>query len=112
MVGVVVVVQVLGLGHLRIVPDALIPSVVCAKPHIPVSARLLHFNLLWKRFQPSIWVQRVLDVGYVIPLKRLPSFQGVRQTPLKGQYAQVLLEEVESLLRKGAIEQVFQNPRE
>ena len=105
-------VQLLGLGQLRIVPDSLNVLVACVKPQIPVSGRLLHFKQEWVKYRPSVWVLRILDVGYIIPFKKLPVFQGVKQTPLKGEYAQVLLEEVNTLLRKGAIELVTDRPQE
>ena len=49
-------------------------------------------------------MEGVLKEGYKIPFEALPQFRGIRQTPLVGEYTHVLLEEVDSLLAKGAIE--------
>jgi hypothetical protein len=49
----------------------------------------------------------VLSEGYRIPFKEgPPPFKGVRHTPLVGEYAHILLDEVKALLQKNAIELV------
>ena len=49
-------------------------------------------------------VRNIVKHGYLIPFKDgPPPCHGVRNTPLVGQYAQVLLEEVQTLLDKDAI---------
>ena len=57
-------------------------------------------------------VPGILEVGYKIPFKSLPIFQGIRQTPVARKYANVLLDKVSALLQKGAIEKILEKERE
>ena len=80
---------------------------VCHLPHIPVGGRLSLFHLAWKNFPTDQWVLRILKEGYRITfLHGPPRFNGVRSTPLVGRYTEVLLQEVQSLLDKRAVELV------
>ena len=71
-----------------------------------MGGRLAAFADSWENWQTDLFVRSVLSHGYKIPFSQLPRFNGKRSTPLKGSYAHVLLEEVHSLLAKGAIEKV------
>ena len=73
---------------------------------LPVGGRLAAFADSWENWQTDLFVRSVLSHGYKIPFSQLPRFNGKGSTPLKGSYAHVLLEEVHSLLAKGAIEEV------
>ena len=87
-------------------PD-LARAIPCCEPPLTVGGRLQHFCDFWiDHFQLEAMVEGVLKEGYKIPFQALPQFRGIRQTPLVGEYAHVLLEEVDSLLAKGAIEPV------
>ena len=61
---------------------------------------------------PDGLIRGILEVGYRIPFTKVPHFQGIRQTPLTGKYADMLLEEVSTLSRKGAIEPVPRKERD
>ena len=93
-------------------PDEFPGPVCCKHPHIPVSGRLLFFHQNWQKFQPSKWVQAIISQGYKIPFKKVPMFSTIKMTPLSGQYALVLQEEVQTLLQKNAIQQVQNCPQE
>ena len=71
-----------------------------------VGGRLALFANNWIRFRLTRWHWEVLTQGYRIPFMQLPRYRGMTSTPLKGEYAGVLLDEVESLLGKGAIRRV------
>ena len=79
---------------------------------IPVGGRLSLFLDFWRSINPSSWVLDIVAQGYYIPFKQLPRSRGIRVTPLSGDYAPVLLDEVDTLLQKGAIEPVLENPSE
>ena len=81
-------------------------------PSLPVGGRVWAFRSFWANLALDRLVQGILDVGYKIPFFSRPRFAGVRSTPLVGQYASVLLEEVSALLQKHAIEPVLENRSE
>ena len=88
-------------------PDSLIAN-LCCEPHLTVGGRLQHFCDYWVRnFQLEAMVKGVVTEGYKIPFDPLPQFRGIRHTPLSGEYGHILLEEVDALLAKGAIEPVL-----
>ena len=87
------------------------PTVAFLGPH-PVAGRIVHFRENWDRFNPNKWVKNVLQHGYQIPFIQVPKFQGIKKTPLSGVYAQVLMDEVASLLDKGAIEEIQGRPQD
>ena len=65
--------------------------------HVQVPGRLLYFHPRWIKSVCPRWVLDLIKVTkYHLCLT--PSFLGARETPLSGQYAQVLVTEVESLL--------------
>ena len=85
------------------------PQVICQRPDLQVGGRIAHFSGFWSRLPTEELVRGVLNEGYKIPFKKLPSYQGLRLTPLTGQYGPILLDEVDSLLGKGAIERVSES---
>ena len=77
------------------------------KPHIPVGGRLSLFIEQWRDWGVHPHILSIVHQGYRIIFKdRRPPLHGVRFTPLKGLYRQVLVEEVQKLLLKRAIEPV------
>ena len=80
--------------------------------NIPVGGRLSLFSKDWHKWCQDKWALEIVSQGYLIPFLKIPPFKGVKHTPLSGQYAGVLLEEVDSLLSKGAIECVTHQFRE
>ena len=57
-------------------------------------------------------MKQIVSQGYLIPFKKPPNFNSIRVTPIQGVYKQVLLDEFQSLLSKGAIDQVQDQPQE
>lgn len=72
----------------------------------PVGGRLTGFIEAWRRITGDQWVLEVVTFGYTIPLLTPPAFTGLLFTSPPRELRQVLQEEVDDLLRKGAIEQV------
>ena len=93
-------------------PDWLVGPTAALRPDIAVAGRLLHFKNFWLSISTKKWVKDIVTQGYTIPFKRFPKFNKIRVTPITGQYREVLLEEVQSLLQKGAIEQVQDRTQE
>ena len=91
---------------LRSNPDGPLSPTWCLNPHVPVAGRLSLFHPKWIELDCPRWVLDIVSQGYKIPFMSCPKFLGVRETPLLGQYAQVLVAEVETLLLKGAIQKV------
>jgi hypothetical protein len=72
-----------------------------------VGGRIQLFQEAWHRSTSDRWVLEIISQGYSLEFIRVPEFSGVRPTPLnKGPGKGVLLEEVQSLLKKQAIEPV------
>ena len=75
-----------------------------------VGGRIARFADFWiDHLKPNRWAREILLQGYKIPFTQWPKFQGRRSTPLIGQYSDVLLDEVDSLLGKRAIEHVSES---
>ena len=81
-------------------------------PELPVRGWLQKFQDNWISIHPNSWVLYIVQSGYLIPFKKLPDFQGVRSTPITHASSSVLLEEVDSLLQKDAIELVPNSPEQ
>lgn len=81
-------------------------------PDRPVGGRVWAFRSFWKNLPVDSLVAGILEVGYKIPFFKTPRFSGIRQTPLAGQFANVLLDEVSALLQKQAVEPVLENESE
>ena len=79
---------------------------MCLRPELPVAGRISHFAHLWERFPLNHFVREILAEGHSIPFRGVPCGSPVRFTPLVGQYRQVLQEEIQKLLLKGAIMKV------
>ena len=90
----------------RNIPDGVATPTVCLQPSIPAAGRLLYFQKFWISIKAKQWVKEIVTHGYKVPFKRLPKFTSIKVTPISGLYKQVLLEEVQTLLQKQAIEQV------
>lgn len=76
------------------------------REELPVGGRLTQFVQFWGTFHTDAFVREVITQGHSIPfMGRPPRFQGLKRTPLRGQ-SEVLLQEIQSLLAKDAIEEV------
>jgi hypothetical protein len=84
------------------------PSVIPVSPsHIYQWGGFNFFQEAWHRSTSNRWVLEIISQGYSLEFIRVPEFSGVRPTPLnKGPGKGVLLEEVQSLLKKQALEPV------
>ena len=83
--------------------------------NIPVGGRLQKFAYQLENITTDIWVTQTLSQGYKIEfISQPPQFQGIRETSLPSKLSakSVLLEEVQDLLRKRAIELVPESDKE
>jgi len=75
-----------------------------------VGGRIQFFQKAWLQSTSDSWVLEIVSQGYSLEFTQLPLFRGVISTPLhKGLGKEIILEEVQTLLKKQAIEPV---PRE
>jgi hypothetical protein len=78
--------------------------------NLPVGGRIQKFKQNWINLVSDQWVLNIVSQGYKIEFVQIPQFAGVRETPLnKGPHQEALLEEVQQLLVKNAIEPVPKN---
>jgi hypothetical protein len=83
------------------------PHVCCHRPEIPVGGRLKVFQEFWDGLVPNRFIRDIVGWGHTIPfLASPPQFRGVKFTPLKGEFASVLEQEVQNLVAKDAIMEV------
>ena len=76
----------------------------CLKEEIPLADHLVHFLPFWEEvIQADHLLLEIIHQGYSINLVQTPQLQGVRRTPVPHEGPQVLSNEVEDLLWKGAI---------
>ena len=68
-----------------------------------VAGWLVHFLPFWEVIQADHWVLEIICQGYSIELVQTPQFQGVMSTQVPLDGPEVPFNEVEDLLRKGAI---------
>ena len=69
-----------------------------------IGGRLAHCVSAWKAITTNKWIRNVIRFGYKIPLKCKPYQSRVPSNPTVSPEAhEVLLEEAEDLLKKGAI---------
>ena len=76
------------------------------RPALPLAGRLTHFLQFWKAITTDQWVLQIIEFGYRLDFAGSPPSSGVRVTTLRGDSQSVLMEEVEGLLEKCAIELV------
>ena len=76
------------------------PDTMCLREEIPVVGWLREFLPFWEKVFTDQWVLNIIQHGYSIELLQVPHFNGVCRTnqPLLG--ADVLSDEVDSLLHK------------
>lgn len=87
----------------------------CLRPDLPVGGRLPHFLDKWREVTSDRWVLDVVEQGLVIDFVGVPpKFNGIRETsmPSSPSMHTILMQEVESLLQKGAIQEVPEGNRE
>ena len=78
-------------------------------PLDPVGGRLQRFTEFWESLGVPQYLMDIVTEGHTLPfLQNPPPFRGVKSTPLIGppEKVQVLLDEVQALLSKGAVELV------
>jgi hypothetical protein len=77
---------------------------------VVVGGRLANFPEAWEDVPTSPYIRSIVNSGLRITFLELPPrFSGVKGTPMGGNNRQVILDEVQSLLEKGAIEPVPPN---
>ena len=81
-------------------------TVYSLRPCLPLAGRLTHFLPFWKRVTQDQWVLQVVEHGYRLDFALPPPPTQVRSTRLRGEGRRVLLDEVDELLLKGAVESV------
>ena len=81
----------------------------CKFPKIPVGGRLKFFLKEWEMITDDQWVLSTIKEGLKLDFITKPPYTGVKQTNVTAQNLDILLQEVNALLEKGAIEPVPQN---
>ena len=82
----------------------LVVSKIPALSKLKIGARLGHCVSAWKTITENKWIRNVIRFGYKIPLKKKPSQFKIPTNPKVNPEAyQVLLDEAEGLIKKGAI---------
>ena len=70
----------------------------------PLGGRISHFITNWRKITDNQWVLSVVEKGYKIPLKSVPSqFQIPKNPTAKGSAHDVLVNEANDLLNKHAV---------
>ncbi len=75
----------------------------CLRPDLPVGGRLLHFLPAWKEFTTDPWVLSIVQNGYALSKAFVPSYGGIRGTPVISKSSDVLSEEIIGLRQKAAV---------
>ena len=71
---------------------------------LKIGGRLGHCVSAWKNITNNKWIRNVVRFGYKIPLKRTPKQFKIPINPkVKPEAYQVLVDEAEGLLEKGAV---------
>ena len=73
-------------------------------PQIPVGGRLMFFIKAWEKITDDQWVLSTIQNGLKLEFVQSPPWLGIKETRCNAQAMSVLLEEVQSLLQKRAIE--------
>ena len=82
----------------------LVVSKIPALNQLKIGGRLAHCVSAWKSVTESKWIRNVVRIGYKIPLISKPFQSKMPTNPkVKAEAHQVLLDEAEGLLEKGAI---------
>jgi ribonuclease HI len=81
---------------------------ICLRPEIPVGGRLRFFADHWDRITDDRWVLDTIRHGYKLEFQEIPNFNGIRKTVVPKEKLHFLLQEVEELLQKQAVEEVPQ----
>lgn len=76
------------------------------RSEIPVGGRLKYFVHQWEAITNDQWVLSVLKQGYKLEFQQIPPSTGIRQTHANVKHTHILMQEVEKLLQKRAIEPV------
>ena len=86
-------------------PLSLHDPVYALRLDLPQAGRLTYFLPFWKTVTSDAWVLGIVRRGYLLELKSVPPFNGLRITPLRDG-GSVLLDEVDALCAKSAVEPV------
>ena len=85
-------------------------DVLCLRPEVPVGGRLAVFSGNWAGIPTSSLIRSICTKGLSLTfIGTPPVFTGVRRTPLKCDQRKVLLEEIQTMLDKAAIELIPRN---
>ena len=72
-------------------------------PNISVVGSLGQHHAYWRRFNPPDYVDRIVQHGHTIPLRRLPSKKWLKNNKSSLQEPQFVREEIDSLVSLGAV---------
>ena len=75
-------------------------------PEIPVGGCLRFFIQKWVKITQDQWVLSLIPEGYKLEFMTIPSFNGINETKIPKENMSILLQEVDTLLQKQAIEKV------
>jgi len=68
--------------------------------------RLRHFLVNWQKITTDQWVLSTIREGYKLEFLEIPQFTGIRPTSVPVKEQKHILEEINTLLQKDAIEKV------
>lgn len=77
-----------------------------------MGGRIQFFYQNWLQITDDQWILSLIREGYKLEFQSIPKFNTIKQTKLPTENMHLLLQEVDILLKKEAIEPVFQNLEE
>ena len=80
--------------------------IIAKFPEIPVGGRLSLFMNEWKKITDDKWVLEIIQKGYKLEFLKKPAFGGIKHTRVPPDQIELISLEIESLLKKNAIEKV------
>jgi hypothetical protein len=75
-------------------------------PQIPVWGRLKQFYPKWLEITEDQWVLDIIKEGYKLEFVEIPKFNGELETRVPPKQLDIILQEVDTLIRKYAIEEI------
>ena len=79
-------------------------QILALEPEIPVGGRLSFYLENWKKITTDQWVLDIIKNGYKLEFLKIPPFLGIKPTIVSSQKEDLIAKEVETLLKKNAIE--------
>jgi hypothetical protein len=77
---------------------------------VPVGVSIVGFLDFWESLALNPFIRDIVTKGHTILFNGdPPPFAGVKSTPLKGKFVEVLMQEVQILVTKGAVMEIPEN---